>query len=200
MVTTLDPARLAALDALPCERPVAAWAWRVIGQRVFGLTFHNWYRARSAILRLFGARVHPSARLRPSVRITHPWNLSVGAHTAVGDLAVLRCVAPVRIGDRCTISQYAHLCPMSLDPDTDPPTLITGEIAVEDDAWVASDVFVGPNVTIGADTVIGSRSTVIDSLAPRSVCAGDRARRLGERRATTPQAPPSPTSVRGGVS
>ena len=164
----------------PRERRLEWW-WRVVGQRLFRLTFHNWYRMRNRILRAFGAQVDATARVRPTVRITHPWNLLIGAHSTVGDHAILYCLGPVRIGRRCTVSQYAHLCAGSHDyTKTDMP-LILSEIVIEDDAWIAADVFIGPGVTIGSDAVVGSRSTVLHDLPGGMVCAGDDAKALKQR-------------------
>jgi putative colanic acid biosynthesis acetyltransferase WcaF len=155
--------------------------WRIVGQRLMRLTFHNWYGIRRALLRLFGAKLHPTARIRPSVRISHPWRLTVGAQTTIGDHAILFCLGPITIGDRCTVSQYAHLCAGSHDYTAREMTLVTRPIVIEDDVWIAADVFVGPGVTVGRDSVVGARSTVFHSLPPRSICAGDNARPVGTR-------------------
>lgn len=155
--------------------------WQYIGQPLFRVSFHNWYGLRRRLLNLFGARIHPTARIRPTAKISHPWHLAVGAHTAVGDDAILFCLGPITIGSRCTISQYVHLCSGSHDYTKRDMPLITDPITIEDDVWLAADVFVGPGVTIGKDTVVGARSTVMHSLPPKSICAGDKARRLAER-------------------
>jgi len=160
--------------------------WRLAGEPVFRLTFHNWYGLRRRLLVLFGADVHPTARIRPSVRVSYPWRLRVGASSAIGDHAILFCLGPIVIGDRCTISQYAHLCSGSHDHTSKSMDLITRPIIVEDDAWIAADVFVGPGVTVGRDAVVGARSTVLHSLPPGMVCAGDNARALHPRPITWP--------------
>jgi putative colanic acid biosynthesis acetyltransferase WcaF len=188
-----DPALSATLvrGRNPRER-IKESLWQYVGQPLFRFTFHNWYAPRRALLRLFGADIHPTARVRPSVRISHPWNLTVGAHTAVGDQAILFCLGPINIGARCTISQYAHLCAAGHDYKKRDMPLIKEPIHIEDDVWLAADVFVGPGVTIGADTVVGARSTVFHSLPPKSICAGDNARRLGQR---TVRFPPPPATL-----
>lgn len=195
---TTDPARSVFLTrGATASSRLAETLWEWIGQPLFRVTFHNWYRLRRRILMLFGARVHPTARIRPSVKISHPWRLSVGQHTAVGDHAILYCLGPITIGGRCTISQYVHLCAAGYDYTRKEMPLIADPIAICDDVWIAADVFVGPGVTIGADTVVGARSTVFHSLPPRSICAGDNATRLRERvvRADQkPLAPPAPAA------
>jgi len=155
--------------------------WQYVGQPAFHITFHNWYGLRRRLLNLFGAHVHAAARIRPTVKISHPWLLTVGAHTAIGDHAVIFCLGPITIGTRCTISQYTHLCSASHDYTRRDMPLISDPITIEDDVWIAADVFVGPGVTIGFDTVVGSRSTVMHDLPPKSICAGDNAVRLAER-------------------
>jgi putative colanic acid biosynthesis acetyltransferase WcaF len=164
--------------------------WDLIGQPLFRLTFHNWYGLRRAILRVFGAKVAPTARVRPSARISYPWRLSVGAHTAIGDHAIIFCLGPISIGRRCTISQYSHLCAGSHDYTQRTMPLVTKPIVIEDDVWVAADVFVGPGVTIGRDSVVGARSTVFHSLPARMICSGDNAKALRERVVRWPPARP----------
>ncbi len=176
---------------------VAMVLWRALGRPLFRLTFHNWYGIRRAMLRLFGADVHPTVRIRPTARISHPWNLSIGAHTAVGDHAILFSLGRIRIGRRCTISQYAHLCAGGHDYTRRDMPLITDPIEIGDDVWVAADVFIGAGVTVGEDTVIGARSSVVRSLPARSVCAGDDARRTGPRIIRYP--PPAAASPAAGV-
>lgn len=155
--------------------------WDLVGQPLMRVTFHNWYGTRRTLLRLFGAKVDPTARIRPSARISYPWRLSVGRHTAIGDHAILFCLGPITIGDRCTISQYAHLCSGTHDYTTKSMDLVTRPITIEDDAWIAADVFVGPGVTIGRDTLVGARSTVFHSLPPRMICGGDNAKPIRPR-------------------
>ena len=165
--------------------------WDLVGQPLFRLTFHNWYGLRRGILRVFGAKIAPTARIRPSARISYPWRLSVGEHTAVGDHAIIFCLGPISIGRRCTISQYSHLCAGSHDYTQRTMPLVTKPIAIQDDVWVAADVFVGPGVTIGRDSVVGARSTVFHSLPERMICSGDNAKPLRERVVRWPPARPS---------
>ena len=181
-VLTTDPTQSNRLvQGATFGRRIEESLWQYIGQPLFRVTFHNWYSIRRWLLRRFGANIHSTARVRPTVRISHPWNLSVGAHTAIGDGAILFCVGPVTIGSRCTISQYVHLCAAGYDYTKREMPLVTDPIKIGDDVWLAADVFVGSGVTIGNDTVVGARSTVFHSLPPRSICAGDNASRRAER-------------------
>ena len=149
--------------------------WAIVAATLFRPSPRPCYRWRNWLLRRFGARVHPSARIRPSVAIEIPWHLTVGADSSVGDHAVLYCLAPVTLGDRETVSQYAHLCAGTHD-HTDPTfPLLTPPVVVEDGAWVATDAFVGPGVTVGA------RATVVKDVPPDEVWAGNPARFIKPR-------------------
>jgi putative colanic acid biosynthesis acetyltransferase WcaF len=189
-----DPSQAVVLThgRTPRERLLES-LWDIFGQPLMRLTFHNWYGLRRLLLTIFGAQIHPTARIRPSARISYPWRLSVGAHSTVGDHAILFCLGPVTIGDRCTISQYSHLCTATHDYTSRSMSLVTKPIVVEDDAWIAADVFIGPGVRIGRDALIGARSTVFHSLPPRMICGGDNAKPIRPREIRWP--PPRPAAA-----
>ena len=95
---------------LPSHRPgdpfFRAILWRCLGQWVCRYSFHNWYPLRCRVLRLCGARLHTSVKIRASARIDRPWNLQMGKLSAVGDHAKLMCRSRINVGPYCTISQY----------------------------------------------------------------------------------------------
>ena len=155
------------------------WEW--VGQPLLRITFHNWYGVRRALLSLFGATVHPTARIRPSAIISHPWRLVIGASSSIGDHAIVHCLGDVTIGDGCTISQYVHLCTATYDYERSDMPVIVKPIVIEDDVWLAADVFVGPGVTIAKGAVVGARSTVMKSLREWSIYAGDSAKPVAKR-------------------
>lgn len=155
--------------------------WMTFGQPLFSLTFHNWYGVRRWMLRCFGASVGDSVRIRPSVRVEQPWNLTIGANSSVGDRAILYCLGKVRIGRNTSLSQDVHLCAGTHDYTKRDLPLLRPPIVVGDEVWLAADVFVAPSTTIGDGTVVGARSSVFKSLPPWSVCAGSPARAIKPR-------------------
>jgi len=179
---TTDPAAsVAQVQGRTRRERMLETLWDLVGQPLMRITFHNWYGLRRHLLNLFGAEIDRTARIRPSARISYPWRLKVGANTAVGDHSILFCLGPITIGARCTISQYAHLCSGTYDYTSRAMTLLRQPIVIENDAWIAADVFVGPGVTIGRNCVVGARSTVLHSLPPGMICAGDNAKPLRPR-------------------
>lgn len=192
-VGTTDPRRAVSLvhGSTPRQR-LTETLWEIIGQTLFRMTFHNWYGIRNRLLNLFGAKIHPTARIRPTVKITHPWNLAVGANTAIGDHAILFCLGQVSVGARCTISQYSHLCAASHDFTRKDMKLITPGITVGDDAWIAADAFVGPGINIGEGAILGSRASAYKDLDEWTIYGGDTAKTIGQR----PMLPPIPSNKR----
>ncbi len=154
-------------------RVLWAVAWPLA--RVVPRPFWGW---RRMVLRTFGARIGPGVHVYPSVRITMPWNITLGEEAAVGDGAILYALGPIRIGARATVSQGAHLCAGSHDISHPDRPLTRPPVTVENDAWVAAEAFVGPGVTIGRGAVLGARAVAMRDVPPGAVAAGNPARLL----------------------
>ena len=137
----------------------------LIGQPLFRFSFRTWYVYRATILRLFGANIGKRTFIRPSARIEVPWNLTVGDDAAIGDYAIIYSLAPIYIGARATISQYAHLCAGTHDYSDPDLKLIRKPITIGHECWIATDAFVGPGVSVGEYSVIGARSSVYKNLS-----------------------------------
>lgn len=155
--------------------------WAIAQTFLFRPSFHNWYAWRRTLLRLFGATLDPVCRIRRTVRVECPWNLTVGHDSAVGDDVRLYCLGPVRIGDRVTVSQGAHLCAGTHDYTRRSMPLLRPTIIVGDDAWICAEAFVGPGVTIGEGAILGARATASASLDPWVIYVGNPARPLRPR-------------------
>jgi putative colanic acid biosynthesis acetyltransferase WcaF len=167
---------------IPNDPPLRAWLWSWVGSPVFRMTPLPLFGLRRLILRCFGTTLTPQSKVRPSVIIDRPWNLTIGTRTAIGDDAVIRAHMPVRIGDRCTLSQFAMLTTRMLDPLDPAHGPITGPITMEDDSWVATDVIVLPGTIIGEGTVIGARSLAQGLYEPWRIAVGAPAVATGPRR------------------
>ena len=149
--------------------------WALVQATLFRLSFHSWYGWRRALLSAFGARLDPVVRIRRTVRVECPWNLSIGHDSAIGDQVTLYCLGPVSIGARVTVSQGAHLCAGTHDYAKRSMPLVRPPIHVGDDAWICAEAFVGPKVTVGAGAILGARSVAMRSLDPWTIYAGNPA-------------------------
>lgn len=155
--------------------------WGLLAQPLFALSPRPMWGFRRSLLRLFGARVGRDVHVYPTVRIAIPWNLSIGDGSAVGDRAVIYALGPVFIGERVTVSQYAHLCAGTHDWRDPAMPLVKRPIVIADDVWICADVFVGPGVTIGASAVVGARAVAMRDVPANAIVAGNPAKQVGER-------------------
>ncbi len=159
--------------------------WNSIGQRAFRCTFHNWYGLRNALLRVFGASVGSPVRIRPTVLVEQPWNLSIGNNSSIGDRAVVYCLGKVTIGNHVSISQGAHLCAGTHDYRKLDMPLLRPPIVIHDYAWIAADAFVGPNVVVGEGAVLGARACAMKNLSPWTIFSGNPAQAVRQRERPT---------------
>lgn len=155
--------------------------WNYFGQPLMRMTFHNWYGVRAGWLRLFGAKVGRHTRIRPSVRVEQPWNLTIGDNSSIGDRSVVYCLGPVTIGANCTISQQAHLCAGTHDFTRQDLPLLRPPIVIEDDVWIAADAFVGPGIRVGRGVLLGARAAAFKDLDPWTIYGGNPARAIRPR-------------------
>jgi putative colanic acid biosynthesis acetyltransferase WcaF len=155
--------------------------WGVVQGTFFGLSPHWAYGWRALLLRAFGAKLGKNVRIRRSVQIEIPWNLSIGDDSSVGDCAILYCLGPVTIGRLVTISQYAHLCAGSHDYRSPLMTLLREPIAIGDEVWIGADAFVGPGVTIGNRAILGARASAFKDIEPGIIAGGSPANPIKRR-------------------
>ncbi|MBB6430792.1 WcaF family extracellular polysaccharide biosynthesis acetyltransferase [Algisphaera agarilytica] len=201
MTTHADPASASAPDtpaeASPAatvdDRHISPWTtrqkigrvlWWFVQATVWRWSWHSSYGYRRWVLRRFGATVDPAARIRPSVRIECPWNITLGANSVVGDFANLYALGRITIGDRVTVSQHVHLCAGTHDYTKPDFPLIKPPITIENDAWIAADAFVGPGVKIGKGAILGARGCAFKDMDSWSIYGGNPAKRLASRPAS----------------
>lgn len=128
---------------------------------------------RVFLLRLFGATIGERVLVCPSVKVLMPWNLHIGAFTAIAEGVDIYNFGEVRIGRNTCVSQGVWLCTGSHDYNMPNFPLIWDDIRVGDRVWLAAQSFVAPGVTIGDGAVVGARSVVTRDLEGWSVFAGN---------------------------
>lgn len=146
--------------------------WWFVQAIAFPLSLHTGHAIRCWLLRRFGARIGKNVVIRPTARITYPWNIEIGDYSWIGDDVVLYSLAPIKIGAHCVISQESYLCTGSHALDDPRFPLETGEVVIENGVWIATDCFIGPTVRVGANAVIGARSSVFQSMPAEQICVG----------------------------
>ena len=155
--------------------------WNTVGKTMFRLTPHNAYRYRTRLLKLFGMKCGKRVRFRRNVSIDKPWNITSGDLAIFGDCAIVNASAPIRVGKRCVVSQYAMLMTKQGDCQLKGNTNIVRSIHIEDDSWVAADTLVLPGSHLEQGVVVGARSLVDGRLPSWSICTGEPATKRTDR-------------------
>jgi len=157
------------------------WAF---GKWLFCLSPRPCFGWRRFILRCFGAEVAPHVHMYASTRVYFPWNLAVGAWSAVGENALIYNLGLVKIGEKVTISHGVHLCAGSHDYRKLDMPLLKPPIEIRNQAWICADAFVGPGVTVGEGAVVGARAVAVKDVEPWTIVAGNPAREIRKRELT----------------
>jgi putative colanic acid biosynthesis acetyltransferase WcaF len=155
--------------------------WWLVQSSLFAWSPQILYGWRRWLLRLFGARIGQHVLIRPTVRVTYPWKLTIGDFAWVGDQVELYTLGEIEIGEHTVISQRCYLCTGSHDYTQPGFDIYAKPIRIACQAWLASDVFVAPGVEIGEGAVVGVRSTVLQPLPAGMICYGSPARPIKPR-------------------
>lgn len=139
---------------------------------------------RRFALVLFGAKIGKRVLIRPGVRVTYPWNVTIGDHVWIGDNATLYSVAEISIGSHTVISQDAYLCAGTHDHRDITFPFKASPIRIADECWVAARGFIGPGVDLGEGAVVAAGAVVTESIPAAVIVAGVPAKKIGDRMAS----------------
>lgn len=155
--------------------------WWLVQNSLFAWSPQFLYGWRRYLLRLFGAQIGADVLIRPTVRVTYPWKISIGDYSWIGDDVVLYSLGAIEIGKNTVVSQKSYLCTGSHDHSSKTFDIYAKPIKIGNEVWVATDVFIAPGVIIGRGAVVGARSTVLHDLPPEKICYGNPAKPVKDR-------------------
>lgn len=156
--------------------------WWLVQAILFKNSPQFMYGYRRFLLRLFGAKIGKNVIVRPSVKTTYPWKVSIGDYSWIGDDVNLYSLGEIEIGKNVVISQKSYLCTGSHNYLQLDFPIFAKKITIEDQCWLATDVFVAPGITIKNGTVVGARSSVYKDLPANKVCIGNPVEIIRERK------------------
>lgn len=169
-------------DVLTLKNKLSRLVWGVFSLATFrllpGPLFRYW---RSAVLRLWGAKIGKRCAIAATAKIWAPWNLEVGDYVAIGPRAEIYDVDKVVIGSNITVSQDAYLCTASHDISQLKNPLVTKPIVLGDSTWVAARAIVLSGVTIGEGAVVAAGAVVAKDVEPWTVVGGNPAKFIKRR-------------------
>jgi len=155
--------------------------WWLVQSTIFAMSPQFLYGWRRFILRMFGAKVGKGVLVRPSVKITYPWNVSFDEHAWIGDEVVLYSLSNISIGNHAVISQRSYICTGFHDYSKSSFDTILKNVVIENGVWLATDVFVAPGVRIKEGCIVGARSSVFSDLPSNMICIGTPAKPTKKR-------------------
>ena len=157
----------------------AAWAvvWTLLA-RWTPPPLHFW---RRWLLRLFGAKVAPGARVHASVKVWLPANLTLGSNVLIGPGVWLYNPGPMSIGARTVISYRSHICSATHDVNDPNFQAVMRAVVIGEQCWVASEAFVGPGVTMGDRAVLSARGVLFRDAESDGIYQGNPAVKVKQR-------------------
>ncbi len=155
--------------------------WWIVQATLFAMSPQVCYGWRRFLLRLFGAHVGQGVILRPSVRVTYPWKVSIGDRAWIGDRAELYSLGKITIGADAVVSQDCYLCTGGHDPQDPGFAIYEKPIVIGDEVWLAAQCFVMPGCRIGRGAFCMVRALVTRDIPQGMVAAGQPARVTGPR-------------------
>lgn len=173
-------------DGFRGRGPATVQIWWIVQALLFSTSPQVLYGWRRFLLRTFGAKIGKGVIIRPSVRITYPWKLSIGDNCQIGDRVELYTLGEIKIGANSVISQDCYICAGGHDPARPDFAIYQAPISIEDQVWLAAGCFVMPGVTIGKGTVAMVRSLIANNTLEGAVVAGTPARQTKTRDALLP--------------
>lgn len=136
---------------------------------------------RSALLRIFGARIGKNVVIKPGVNIKYPWKLKVGDYTWIGENAWIDNLDWVTIGNDCCISQGAMLLCGNHNYKLSNFDLIVKPITLENGTWLGAKSLVAPGIHCGTHSVLSAGGIATSNLEAWTIYAGNPAQKVRER-------------------
>lgn len=133
------------------------------------------------ILRLLGAKIHPTAHIYSSTRIWCPSNLVMDEYSILGDHVEVFNVAPVHLKAQACVSQYVSIYPGTRSMSNDSFESVKTPLIIGEKSWIGAHSFLGHGANIGREAVIGACTVVRNSIPAYATVVGNPAKIVGFR-------------------
>jgi len=155
--------------------PIREGLWILTSLVLFRLCPFKFSALKCALLRMFGAKVGVGVVIKPNVRITFPWKLTLSDHVWLGEECWLLNLAPISIESHVCISQRAFLCSGSHNYKSRTFDLILKEIRIERGVWIGAGAWIGPGVRGGSHAVLTACSVATKDMEAFGIYQGNPA-------------------------
>jgi putative colanic acid biosynthesis acetyltransferase WcaF len=155
--------------------------WWLVNATLFRWSPQILFGWRRLLLKLFGAKIGKNVLVRPSVKFTYPWKVTIGDYSWIGDDCVLYSLGEIKIGKNVAVAHKVYINTGGHDYLKPSFDIFSKPVLVEDECWITNDVYIAPGVQIGRGTVVGARSSVLKSLPAGKICVGTPAKPIRDR-------------------
>jgi len=155
--------------------------WYATSLLFFRSYFFPFYKIKSLLLRMFGAKVGLGLVIKPNVNIKYPWKLSIGNNCWIGEEVWIDNLAQVTIDNNVCISQGAMLLTGNHDFSKVTFNLITRSIHLEDGVWIGAKAMVCPGVTCKSHSILSVMSVATKDLVSYTLFQGNPAQPIKHR-------------------
>lgn len=132
-----------------------------------GLLVHSFVpsSARVFTYRIFGADIGNSVFMRRGIRVSYPWNLSIGNNSWIGEDVRFINHEFIKIGNNVCISQEAVICSSGHDFRSASLEYKHHPISIADGSWVCVRALVLPGSVLGSNSVVSAGEIFSGQLA-----------------------------------
>lgn len=155
--------------------------WHLVSKAFIHSQFPLPVSLKLSILRFFGAKVGVGVVIKPNVNIKYPWFLDVGDYAWIGEEVWIDNLVLVRIGPNACLSQGSMLLTGNHDFTRSTFDLITGQIYLEEAAWIGAKSVVCPGVIVGSHAVLAVSSVATRNLEAFGIYRGNPAEFIKKR-------------------
>jgi putative colanic acid biosynthesis acetyltransferase WcaF len=155
------------------------YLWMILERVFVNNSLQPSTRVRTALLRLFGARIGRDTLIR-NIHVKFPWNLQIGDRCWLGEGVWLHNQDKITIGADSVISQQSFITTGSHD-SKETMDLVTRPVRIGQGVWVTSRCIVLAGVEIGDNAILTPGSVANRSLGGGGVYSGNPARFLRPR-------------------
>ncbi|MEX8548842.1 MAG: WcaF family extracellular polysaccharide biosynthesis acetyltransferase [Mucilaginibacter sp.] len=156
--------------------------WHFVNYFIFNSAFPWPYRAKSALLRFFGAKIGKGLVIKTKVRIKNPWRLEIGDNCWIGESVWIDNLENVFIGSNVCLSQDAMLLTGNHDYTMSDFPYKLGKIVLEDGVWIGAKSVVCPGIVCRSHAILTVNSVATKELNAWTIYAGNPAVRVRERK------------------
>lgn len=159
---------------------LAVSLWYITNVLFFKSAF-PFYKPKTFLLKLYGAKVGKGVKIKPHVNIKYPWKLILGNDIWIGEGAWIDNLDIVTIESNCCLSQKSMLLCGNHNYKKRTFDLMTGPITIKEGAWICANAMVGPGVVVAENAILKPFSFASHNLERNGIYEGAPAVKIKNR-------------------